>query len=257
MICVGEYKTHFVDNKHNINTIIKNYEIDNNHYELGLVIDGIEFIGINLYDFELKDNSSLNIAKDKFMLKKYNTNFEKVRYNYILQRCSFDIEIPISLYNIKNQCLEIGNIMLSYSLVEHNLSKNQAIFNCDNNRVYLDDIVIKKFSLTTKNKTYFSTNLCKDFETLLINIYHQCKNEYMIKCCLTCQYSDYSPYGNDDFGSMLCYKNHKDTYLQVNDKDDFFEKLFDIDDFYKKKETDYCNDYEQRLKCSGYRGYLE
>ncbi len=74
-------------------------------------------------------------------------------------------------------------------------------------------------------------------------------------CCLTCQYSDYSPYGNDGFGYMLCYKNHKNEYLKVNDKDSFFEYVEDLD-FEFEYETNLCKEFAPRILCEGYRGYV-
>lgn len=40
-----------------------------------------------------------------------------------------------------------------------------------------------------------------------INVFR--KSDYYIKCCFTCQYSDYSPYGSDDYGLMLRFCRHK------------------------------------------------
>ena len=73
---------------------------------------------------------------------------------------------------------------------------------------------------------------------------------------ITCQYSDYSPYGNDDYGTMLCYKKHKSEYLKVNDKYSYFEYLEGVE-CEVRQETYLCDEYEKRNQCEGYQGFVE
>ena len=65
----------------------------------------------------------------------------------------------------------------------------------------------------------------------------------------------YAPRGNDGFGYMLCYRNHRDEYLKVNDKDSFFEYVADLD-FEFEYETNLCKEFAPRILCEGYRGYI-
>lgn len=74
------------------------------------------------------------------------------------------------------------------------------------------------------------------FEQALLQVCEKCDGDYLPKCCFTCQYADYSPYGCDDFGSMLCYRKHKEIYLTVNDKEGFFDRLEGLD-FEVQQET--------------------
>jgi len=76
--------------------------------------------------------------------------------------------------------------------------------------------------------------------------------EVTLKSCYTCQYSDYSVYGSQVFGSMLCFRNHKEAYLQVKDKDEYMHLM----DQYERmvQETYLCDDFEHRRKGTGYRG---
>ena len=127
---------------------------------------------------------------------------------------------------------------------------------CDDIRVYPDDVVVQEFSLTIDGICYKSTKKTLDFETTLNDICGQIKDDYTLKCCFTCQYSDYSPYGNDDYGTMLCFCRHKDDCLKVNSKDDFFAFL-DGKDFDMRQETYLCAHYCLRDKAGGYRGFVD
>ena len=111
-------------------------------------------------------------------------------------------------------------------------------------------------SLSIEGEKFVSKHKTLCFEDALIDINRQMKDSYYLKCCLTCQYSDYSPYGSDDFGTMMCYRCHKEDYLKVNSKDEFFEYL-DGKDFESRQETYLCGEYEPRRKCEGYRGFVD
>ena len=78
--------------------------------------------------------------------------------------------------------------------------------------------------------------------------------EYRLQCCFTCQWSDYSPYGSDDYGSMLCYRAHKEEYLKGSD--DYFGYLEELP-CEQRQETYCCPDFAPRNQCGGYRGYVE
>jgi hypothetical protein len=36
-----------------------------------------------------------------------------------------------------------------------------------------------------------------------------------IKCCINCKYGEYSPYGNEEYGDMMCFKSCKEAWLKV------------------------------------------
>ena len=124
---------------------------------------------------------------------------------------------------------------------------------CDDTRVYRDDVIVREFSLSVDGIRYKSAEKTLWFEAALGDICRQIKSDYYIKCCFTCQYSDYSPYGSDDYGLMLCFCRHKDDCLKVNSKDDFFSFL-EGKDYDGRQETYLCGHYCLRDKASGYRG---
>ena len=94
------------------------------------------------------------------------------------------------------------------------------------------------------------------FDVALSDICAQMKNDYYIKSCFTCQYSDYSPYGNDDYGAILCYCRHKSDCLKVNSKEEYFRFLGDKD-CDARQETYLCEQYSLRNQAGGYRGYVD
>lgn len=88
------------------------------------------------------------------------------------------------------------------------------------------------------------------------NICMLLKDDYYLKCCFTCQYSEYSLYGIDDYGSMLCYCRHKDTCLKVQNEADYFRYL-EEKDCDKRQETYLCGEYEKPNKSCRYRGFVD
>ena len=126
---------------------------------------------------------------------------------------------------------------------------------CNDMQVYRDVINVYDFTLQVDGVRYSSKKETLDFEIALHDICMQMAKDYYMKCCFTCQYSDYSPYGNDNYGCMLCYCRCKEDYLKVNNKDDFFNYLENKKTDVRQK-TYLCTEYEYRNKCSGYRGFV-
>ena len=92
----------------------------------------------------------------------------------------------------------------------------------------------------------------QDFESIFYRFEKQLPQNTYIKCCYNCLYSDYSPFGNEIFGAMLCFKNIKDQYLKVKNKGEFME----IQTMYDEavQETYLCSEFKQRIAGTGYRG---
>ena len=125
----------------------------------------------------------------------------------------------------------------------------------DDVQVYHNDVNVYDFSLRVDGVSYISTEKTLYFESVLNDICKQMAQDYYMKCCFTCQYSDYSPYGNDNYGCMLCYCRHKEECLKVNNKSDYF-KFHEGKDCDVRQETYLCKEYDLRNKCSGYRGFV-
>lgn len=103
---------------------------------------------------------------------------------------------------------------------------------------------------------YWKAHYRDEFHDEDILIANEEADKYRLKCCFTCQWSDYSPYGSDDFGTMLCYRAHKEEYLRVNTKNDYFEHLEGLP-VEQRQETYICPDFAVRDQCEGYRGFVE
>ena len=93
------------------------------------------------------------------------------------------------------------------------------------------------------------------FETGLLDLQaqlHALPHPMNIKACINCQYSDYSPYGNGLFGTMLCFRNIPGEYSQVNDKASFWA----VHDRFERQvqETYLCSQFAWRKPGTGYRG---
>lgn len=254
------WKAHYKDALHDTNIQILNTEGDYSTDPLSFTLDNITFQGASLGDFCLADEIQYCEASKKFSLLKWGGNYSEYQftspYFYDLQRYGLEIEIPISAFRKKDQSLTTGTLFLAFEYVEPDFTKPCSIILCDDIRVYRDEVIVQEFSFSIDGSIYKSALKTLDFETALNDICTQMKGDYSIKCCFTCQYSDYSPYGNDDYGTMLCFCRHKDDCLKVNSKEDFFTFLGGKD-FDARQETYLCEQYCLRNKVKGYRGFVD
>ncbi len=250
---------HFKDELHDTFIEIVNTEKDAQDDPLSFTLDSITFRGSSLGNFQLSDETQYDEAKEKFHILKagpYNVGDNTAGYLYTLQRYALDVEIPVKVLRKRDGCELPAVIHLSFEYKEHDMEKRQSIRYCDDVRVYQDDVKVSDFSLLADGAKYSSTRKIPAFDLALPDICRQMSKEYYLKSCFTCQYSEYSPYGGDDYGSMLCYRNNKEECLKVHNKDDYFEYLEDKD-FEMRQETFLCEEYEPRNKCSGYRGFVD
>ena len=256
------WKAHYTDEHHDLDIDILNTEEDYRTVPLSFCINGISFSGTSLGDFQLCDSAMYETAQKEFhILKQGGKNIKynfpsQTPYSYDLQRYSLDVSIPIQLFRKNDYHVVQGNLRICFTYCEHDMQKLQAIHYCDDEIVYLDDIESAVFTLNIGEKEYSvnSKDLC--FEDNLLKLSQMIKSDYTLKCCFTCQYSDYSPFGNDDYGTMLCYRHHKEAYLKVNDKASYFKYIEGLD-YEARQETYCCEEYTQRNQCSGYRGFVD
>lgn len=90
------------------------------------------------------------------------------------------------------------------------------------------------------------------FEIALQQIQKQLPENYHLKCCFGCAFSDYSVYGQAFWGTMLCYEHIREKYSQVKDKDEFMEIMEEYNGIVA--ETHLCPEFQIRKKGTGYRG---
>lgn len=90
------------------------------------------------------------------------------------------------------------------------------------------------------------------FESALDELREHLPPGSRLKCCLGCDFSDYSPYGNGLFGTLYCFRTVKDRYRRVASKGDIFD-LWD-EAAGAVQETWLCDEWEARAADRGYRG---
>lgn len=254
------WKAHYKDALHDADITMINTEEDYAADPLSFTLDGVTFRGASISSFQLADETQYEEAKEKFNLLKWGGHNEKFHinmpYSYDLQRYALAVEIPVSVYRKSDGGLVSGTICFAYQYREHDREKPQCIYQCDDVRVYRDDVLVSDFSLHVDGTCYESSCKTVWFENALKDICTQMKKEYYIKCCFTCQYADYSPYGNDDYGAMSCYCRHKEDCLMVNSKEDYF-KYLEGKDADVRQETYLCEQYSPRSRAGGYRGFVD
>ncbi len=71
--------------------------------------------------------------------------------------------------------------------------------------------------------SYISKKKIEWFEDSLIEIQKQLPKHLLLKTCLSCKFSHYSPYGNGMYGHLYCFKKIKEEIKKVKDKKSLLE----------------------------------
>lgn len=245
---------HFKDARHDVDIeILDTEDPSRTERPLRFAVDGIRFCASDISCIYLAEEAQYPEAAEKFCILKYG---KKASYRYELQRYELEVEMPVCLVRKADNSEVWGALCLAYNYVERGNEKVRIIYRCDDAEVSHDEVQISDFSLLVDGKCYSCDEKTLRFNYALNYFSKKLKEEYYIKSCFTCQYADYSPYGGDCYGTMLCYRGCKQECLKVNNKDDFFEYLatqkFDL-----RQETYLCGEYEKRNKAEGYRGFVE
>ncbi|MDE5598257.1 MAG: hypothetical protein K2J04_10540, partial [Lachnospiraceae bacterium] len=197
------WKAHYKDALHDTDIQIVNTEGVYGTDPLSFTLDNIKFHGESPSCFELADEAQYQEAAEKFCLFKYggyNSKYHETSpYTYDLQRYELETEIPINVVRKKDNCLITGMIFIALKFHEYDGTKASSRVTCDDVTVYRDDLEVSEFSLYVDDICYKYAGKEMWFDNALSDICAQMKNDYYIKSCFTCQYSDYSPYGNDDY----------------------------------------------------------
>jgi Family of unknown function (DUF6304) len=196
-------------------------EILNDGELLVLDIDGTTFISQTFDDFEIESKSEI---PSRFSLNSHNE----------LTACQLICTMPLTL-------LYSGGELNSILRIELNL-ETPITFSYQTNAI---------FSMTVEN-IEIKTNKVQLFEGGLDLIKRGLPVEYKLKCCFGCAFADYSVYGQGFFGTMLCFKNIKEEYLKVQNKDEYIDIMENNDRIVQ--ETFLCNEFKERETGTGYRG---
>ena len=99
---------------------------------------------------------------------------------------------------------------------------------------------------------YFSCGEHGWFDDEMAEIEQNLPDSIYMQCCYSCAFSDYHPAGYGLFGSLFCFRDNKEGYLQVKDKFDLM-RIWDTGTEFVQ-ETDLCAAFEKRKSGTGYRG---
>ena len=209
-------KTTYIDNNGEIKT-----QMISNGIDLRLTIDNIEFGSNNLTDFQTIHGKAINERFD----------FDK---NDCLTNFKLIVKIPI-----EKECNGVVNLIDLNCTLDNRLSDrgyNETIAEC---YIEVNNEIIKTGSLDL-------------FEGAFDIINSKLPKNTKLNCCYNCLYSDYSVYGQDIWGTMLCFKKIKTEYLRVQDKDEYMEIMDKSDKLVP--ETFTCGEFTTRIDGTGYRG---
>lgn len=195
-------------------------EIQNDSEQLVLNVAGTKFISRFFDDFEIENREGV---PDRFSLNGHNE----------LIACQLICELPITLLHKDEELVSMLGIDLRLDSSDSTSYQTFVIF-----------------SITMDNRE-IRTNKVQHFEGGLEGIIKELP-EHRLKCCYGCAFADYSVYGQQFFGTMLCFRNIKAEYTRVRNKDEYMDIMDNHDRLVQ--ETYLCNEFEERQKGTGYRG---
>lgn len=204
----------------------------NDFKTLFVEIDGVPFSGEDFSDFSIVKGKEYLLEKtDRFNF--FPSVFNTGDSDLVLCSCTFKIVIPQIMLDLKNQ------VSIAVDLD----------FECE--LKVKDNLYITEFftiNLTIDGKLY--TGSGDMIEMVFDQLKNQFEGSYSFKNCYGYMYGDYSVFGQNSFGGMLCFGNQKDAYKKVDTKDEYMELDTDV----LVQEIYYCDAFEPRIKGTGYRG---
>lgn len=250
------WQGHFSDAKHDCDIMLENNLLDNRFDEaLTMTIDGVDFCGMDFCDWSVRDMTSLEHAEERFQLIKWGSR--DLGYQYDLQRFRLSVAIPV----IAVESTSGKNLlaMLEFAL-EHlpaNNDDDNGLYFCDDKPVSRDQVVCQYFQLRIKEECFAAKYPKVDFDQSLQQICREFRGKYYLRNCFGCLYSDYSPLGRDNFGSMLCFLGVADDYLKIKGFGDE-ENYWRIYSHGKQRQEVFlCKAFQKRIKNNGgYRGNI-
>ena len=168
----------YKDKNGEYNTVIRNDKTN-----LRMNVRGVEFLGKGFDDFRVdEDLSKEHLAS--FTLDKYDE----------LSDCLIECVIPVLIISNQKESeaklclkLEFGKVGEKGWRDEGNLT----------------------LILEYQDRTFQSKGEIGWLEDSLVEIQKQLPEDHRFKNCFGCAFSDYSVYGHDFFGGMLCFRNKK------------------------------------------------
>lgn len=96
-------------------------------------------------------------------------------------------------------------VQIPIKIISHENNELDAIIDFSINPHQMD--------LVFEGKTYKFEN--PNFEYGLSPNYTKSLNINYIKCCINCKFSEYSPFGNQEYGDLMCFKKCKEEWAKI------------------------------------------
>lgn len=204
--------------------------ITNDGKTLSMVVRGVRFQGLDFDRFKLQEVS------DPTQLE----TFAFLRGS--LSFCVIEADIPLPV------ATPTGTVD---GLLTFELELGEPLPTGQMNRERL------KLRLAVNGQTYSSEGNTGWFEDELLELQNLLPSGTLMKACINCAFSDYSPYGHGLFGNMICFRANKAGYLALPSgvdfcKDAYFDVMDTVSDMVQ--ETHHCSEFERRVPGTGYRG---
>lgn len=171
-------------------------------------------------------------------------DFEVINYSDIDNLKKFDF-----YYDGTTNCLSNFNLVFNVPIIISD-NKNHEYNSQININVFIDDNCINnyvpkcKIALNYNNEIYevsgFEYGLIDEKKDINRN---KLPKGLYVKSCINCVYSTYSPYGNFEFGDLLCFKEDKEWFREngygglKGESPDFWK--------FRVQEIYCCNEFEK------------
>ncbi|MCB9305263.1 MAG: hypothetical protein H6565_01570 [Lewinellaceae bacterium] len=215
--------------------IVETY-IVNNFQNFFINIEGVEFIGGGgmIESFRLIDKekySESDIKRFSLFEGRWESSKTGELY-YELYNYSLKIFIPILILEV-----ETGR------LLEPDLEITTKVGNRAGEPEM--DFQLELF-LKTGDETFSGKD--ETFELAANKILDQFSGRYKFRNCFGCNFSDYSVYGNNALGNLLCLVGKRKEYMKVKTLEQYHDLSYDAP---MVQEIDICSKFEYRQKING------
>ena len=198
--------------------------IQNDGKVLSITVRGVEFRGTD-WD-SLEPTGELSTVEQLFVLQWGS-----------LCSCKIEVEMPLPVV--------VGN-ETEDGILEIELELGDPL---PNGALDRESLLLR---LRLGTRVFSSSSGSGWFEDEMLDLQRQLPSGTLIKACINCAFSDYSPCGHGLFGGLACFRGNKVGYRAVATKGDLFQIWETMTEFVQ--ETYLCPEFEKRAPGTGYRG---
>ena len=214
-----QYKATYQDKRGTEDIIIKS-----NGSELYTTIRDFDFYG---GDFDQLTTDIIDTEKFDYELFA-NGSGDLINFKLILT-------IPIQLYNAQSNQTFIENLIVNIVVGEHTTIDGL-------------DHEIHCLTLDSSFGKFIVEKKLEWMEDALTALQGQLPPNIYLKTCLSCKFSNYSPFGKGMFGSIYCFQKIKEKLQTLNDKTDLLDiwtkEAMEKGDIFSVQETFDCKEHK-------------